>query len=131
MIGPEVGQHYGKSTDRVFSNLPIPPGELLAEELKARRMSQRELADRTGRPKQTISEIINGKKSITHDTALELEKVLGISASFWVNLEALYQLAKARLRETGRAGGPVFPPPPRPGSPSRCPVSAPGRKWRK
>src|SRR3989304_792391 len=88
-----------ESIDRVVSDLPIPPGELLAEELEARGMNQKELADRTGRPEQTISEIINGKKSITHDTALELERVLGISADFWVNLEASYQLTKARLRD--------------------------------
>jgi len=86
-------------SERVFSDLAIPPGELLAEELEARDMSQKELADRTGRPEQTISEIINGKKSITYDTALEFEKVLGIPASFWVNLESSYQLTKARLRE--------------------------------
>jgi addiction module HigA family antidote len=85
--------------DRAFSDLAVPPGELLAEELEARGMTQRELADRTGRPGQKISEIINGKKSITYDTALELEKVLGIPAHFWVNLEASYQLSKARLRE--------------------------------
>jgi HTH-type transcriptional regulator/antitoxin HigA len=85
--------------DRAFSDLAIPPGELLAEELEARGMTQKELADRTGRPGQKISEIVNGKKSITYDTALELEKVLGIPAHFWVNLEASYQLTKARLRE--------------------------------
>jgi HTH-type transcriptional regulator/antitoxin HigA len=88
-----------KTDDRAFSDLAVPPGELLAEELEARGMTQRELADRTGRPGQKISEIINGKKSITYDTALELEKVLGIPAQFWVNLEASYQLTKARLRE--------------------------------
>lgn len=88
-----------KQDNRVFSDLPISPGELLAEELEVRSMSQKELADRTGRPEQAISEIINGKKSITHDTALEFEKVLGISASFWVNLEGFYQLTKARLRD--------------------------------
>lgn len=88
-----------RTDERVFSDLAIPPGELLAEELEARGMSQKELADRTGRPEQKISEIINGKKSITHDTALEFEKVLGISAAFWVNLEASYQLTKARQRE--------------------------------
>jgi len=88
-----------KIDDRAFSDLAVPPGELLAEELEARGMTQRELADRTGRPGQKISEIINGKKSITYDTALELEKVLGIPAHFWVNLEASYQLTKARLRE--------------------------------
>ncbi len=88
-----------KTDDRAFSDLAIPPGELLAEELETRSMTQKELADRTGRPAQKISEIINGKKSITYDTALELEKVLGIPAHFWVNLEASYQLTKARLRE--------------------------------
>jgi len=88
-----------KATARTFSDLAVPPGELLSEELEARGMTQKELADRTGRPEQKISEIINGKKSITHDTALELEKVLGISAEFWVNLEGSYQLTKARLRE--------------------------------
>lgn len=88
-----------KTDDRTFSDLAVSPGELLAEELEARGMTQRELADRTGRPGQKISEIINGKKSITYDTALELEKVLGIPAHFWVNLEASYQLSKARLRE--------------------------------
>ncbi len=87
------------ATDRVFSDLAVPPGELLAEELDARGMSQKELAVRTGRPEQKISEIINGKKSITHDTSLELEKVLGISADFWVRLENSYQLALARQRE--------------------------------
>jgi HTH-type transcriptional regulator/antitoxin HigA len=90
-----------KTTARAFSDLAVPPGELLAEELEARGMTQKELADRTGRPEQKISEIVNGKKSITHDTALELEKVLGIPAEFWVNLEASYQLTKARLREKG------------------------------
>ena len=94
-----------KTDDRTFSDLAVPPGELLAEELDARGMTQRELADRTGRPGQKISEIINGKKSITHDTALELEKVLGISAHFWVNLEASYQLSKARLREKSQLEG--------------------------
>ena len=85
--------------DRAYSDVAIPPGELLEEELKARGMSQKELALRTGRPEQTISEIVNGKKSITQDTALELEKVLGIPAHMWVNLEADYQLTLARNRD--------------------------------
>ena len=88
-----------ETIERAHSDLPIPPGELLAEELDARGMTQKELADRTGRPEQTISEIINGKKAITHDTALELDKVLGIPAHLWVNLESSYQLTLARNRE--------------------------------
>ncbi len=84
---------------RAWPDLPIPPGELLLEELEAIGMTQQELATRTGRPAQVINEIIRGKKQITQDTALEFEKVLGVPAHVWVNLEADYQLTSARLRE--------------------------------
>ena len=84
---------------RVFSDLPIPPGETLAEELEARGMTQKELAARLGRPPQVVNEIIKGKKAITPDTAIGLEKVLGIEAQFWTNLQADYQLALARERD--------------------------------
>src|SRR3989304_865330 len=84
---------------RVWSDLAVPPGELLQEELDAIGMTQQEFAMRTGRPAQVINEIIRDKKRITHETALEFEKVLGIPAYFWVNLEADYQLTQARLRD--------------------------------
>ncbi len=86
-------------TPRVFSDLPIPPGEVLAEELEARGMTQRELAARLNRPPQVINEIIRGKKAITSDTAIALGKVLGGDPQFWTNLQADYQLALARERE--------------------------------
>ena len=50
-----------------------------------------ELAESTGRPRKTINEIIAGKAEITAETALQLERVLGIPASFWNNLERNYQ----------------------------------------
>lgn len=84
---------------RVWSDLVVPPGELLQEELNEIGMTQQELAARSGRPAQVINEIIQNKKRITHETALEFEKVLGIPAHFWVNLEADYQLSLARLRD--------------------------------
>lgn len=84
---------------RVFSDLPIPPGEVLAEELEARGMTQRELAARLDRPPQVINEIIRGRKAITPDTAIALGKVLGGDPGFWTNLEADYQLTLARQRE--------------------------------
>ena len=68
-----------------------PPGETLQEVLEERGMSQAELAERTGRPKKTINEIINGKAAITPETALQLERVLGIPASFWNNRERRYR----------------------------------------
>ena len=84
---------------RVFSDLPIPPGAVLAEELEARGMTQRELATRMDRPPQVISEIIRGHKAITPDTAIALGKVLGGDPGFWTNLEADYRLTLERQRE--------------------------------
>ncbi len=81
------------------SGLALAPGDFLRDELEARAMSQRELADRLDRPVQVISEIVNGKKAITEETALSLERVLGVSASFWLNLETAFQLALARADE--------------------------------
>ena len=83
----------------VYSDLAIPPGETLADEIGARGMTQTELAARLGRPVQVVNEIIRAKKAITDDTALGLEKVLGIPAAFWVNLEQNYRMTQARLRE--------------------------------
>ncbi len=76
-----------------------PPGETLQEVLELRGMSQAELASRTGRPKKTINEIIRGKAAITAETALQLELVLGIPASFWNSREQQYREALARQKE--------------------------------
>ena len=84
---------------RPLSDMPIPPGEVLEEELEARGMTQKELAGRLGRPTQAINEIIRGKKAITPDTAIGLGKVFGIGAHFWTSLEADYQMALAMIRD--------------------------------
>ena len=86
------------NSTRSWSDLPIPPGEILLEELQARNMTQKELAVRLGRPPQAINEIIKGKKAITSDTAVGLESVLGIEAQYWANLERDYQMVLARIR---------------------------------
>ena len=59
-----------------------PPGETLAETLEEIGMSQSDLARRMGRPLKTINEIVQGKAAITADTALQLERVWNIPASF-------------------------------------------------
>ncbi len=87
------------SSIRIFSDMAIPPGEVLEEELEARGMTQKELATRLGRPPQAVNEIIRGKKAITPETALGLETVLGVGADFWLNLEVSYKLTLARNRE--------------------------------
>jgi addiction module HigA family antidote len=90
-----------RGEERLFSDLAIPPGELLEEELQEIGMTQNELARRTGRPAQAINELIRGKKAITHKTALEFERVLGIPAHIWVNLQASYDLTNARISDMG------------------------------
>jgi HTH-type transcriptional regulator/antitoxin HigA len=88
-----------------YPDIAIPPGEYLAEEIEARGMSQKELARRMGRPLNTINEIVNGKKAITAETALQLEEVMPeISARFWLNLETDYQLAKALISKPTKVG---------------------------
>lgn len=76
-----------------------PPGETLREVLEEREISQTELATRMGRPKKTISEIINGKAAITQETALQLELVLGIPARFWSAREQDYREYLARAAQ--------------------------------
>lgn len=83
----------------------VPPGETLVETLDALGMSQVELAKRTGRPVKTINEIVSGKTGITPDTALQFERVLGVPASFWNNLERNYRSALARTREIEQMQG--------------------------
>src|ERR1035438_1866226 len=81
------------------------PGETLEEILESRAMSQAELADRTGRPKKTINEIEKGKAAITAETAIQLEKVLGIPASFWIAREQNYRESlRSEERRVGKEG---------------------------
>ena len=85
--------------ERVWSDLPIHPGEVLSEELEALGMTQTDLATALGRPLQVVNEIIRGKKGITEDTALGLERVLGVGAHVWLGLESTYKLTLARNQE--------------------------------
>jgi addiction module HigA family antidote len=90
------------ATERPWPDLAIPPGELLAEELAARGMTQSQLARHMGRPLQVVNEIVRGKKRITGETALQLSEALGTSAELWMRLESDYELAKARLARQRR-----------------------------
>jgi len=83
----------------VHSNLPIPPGEYLEEVLEELGMTKEELARRMDRPASKLSSIFRGRKAITADTALQLEKVVGVPAHIWTGLEAEYRLALARQQE--------------------------------
>jgi len=88
------------ATEReLHSDLPIPPGEYLEEVLEELGMSKAELARRMGRPPTKISPIFKGEKAITPETAMQLEKVVGVPANIWLGLESEYRLALARQAE--------------------------------
>jgi antitoxin HigA-1 len=72
---------------------PIHPGEVLLEEfLKPMDLSQNRLAIDIGVDARRINEIVLGKRSITADTALRLGRYFGMSAQFWLGLQAQYDL---------------------------------------
>jgi addiction module HigA family antidote len=77
---------------------PIHPGEILADELAELHKSPTELARELHVPANRISQLIAGKRSMTADTALRLERWLGVSAAFWVNLQKRYELDIARVK---------------------------------
>lgn len=75
----------------------VQPGDTILDLLEEKNMSQLELAERMDRPHKTINEIIKGKSRITPETAIQLETVFSVPASFWINLESNYQIALARF----------------------------------
>ena len=83
----------------IHSDLAIPPGEYLEEVLGELGMSKDELAKRMDRPAPKMSAIFKGRKAITPETALRLEKVVGVPAHIWTSLESEYRLALARIQD--------------------------------
>jgi addiction module HigA family antidote len=77
-------------------------GEHLAEELKELDMSAAELARRLDVPTNRVTEILNGRRDITGDTALRLAHFFGTTAEFWLNLQSLYELRLAQ-KKTGKS----------------------------
>lgn len=72
-------------------NPVTPPGITILENISALSMTQPELAERMGRPLKTVNEIIKGKTALTPETALQLERVIGVPADFWLKREARYR----------------------------------------
>jgi len=80
----------------------IHPGEHLAEELEALDMSAAELARQLKVPTNRVTEILNGQRALTGDTALRLAHFFGTSPQFWLNLQGLYELRLAE-EKSGKA----------------------------
>src|SRR5581483_1533153 len=80
--------------------VPIHPGRILRRELSARKLSANALARALRVPSGRIVDILNGKRSVTAETALRLGRYFGNAPQFWINLQAQYDLAVA-MRDVG------------------------------
>jgi HTH-type transcriptional regulator/antitoxin HigA len=88
-----------ESTTPFRPDYAAPPGWVLEEMLEAHEMSHAEFARRCGRSAKLVSEIISGKAPIEPETALQFERVLGMDARVWLNIESSYRLHRAREDE--------------------------------
>jgi addiction module HigA family antidote len=77
----------------------VAPGEVLQETIDSLGMTQVDLAKRTGLSSKTVNQIMQGREPLSHVTALRLERVVGVPARFWNNLEATYRERLARREE--------------------------------
>ncbi|MCB0429500.1 MAG: HigA family addiction module antidote protein [Flavobacteriales bacterium] len=95
---PNTMSKAKKTADEMIPGDLIHPGEILADELAARKMTQQALADEMQMSKSEISLLVNGHRNITPVLAVGLENVLGIDAEFWMNLQIRHDIDKVRKK---------------------------------
>ena len=88
---------------------PIHPGELLRDELEEIGTSLNELSRALRVPMNRISALVNGKRSITADTAMRLARYFGTSPQYWINLQSAYDLEVAAIRIGSKIDREVLP----------------------
>jgi addiction module HigA family antidote len=85
--------------DTIAPGSPTHPGFIIKEELEARKMKQKDLAEAMGISVTMFSDLINGRRNVTAELALKLEKNLDIPALFWLNYQAQYDIDLLRKAE--------------------------------
>ena len=85
--------------DNITPFVATHPGEMIKDELRERKLTQKQLALETGIKPSVLSETINGKRPVSKNMALALEQTLGIPADIWMNLQTQYDLDSVRIAE--------------------------------
>jgi HTH-type transcriptional regulator/antitoxin HigA len=90
---------------RIYANdIPagsaIHPGEIISDEIRARNLKNKDLANQMTLSSTVLSDLIHGRRNITAELALKLESALGISAMFWMNIQSKYDLDRARKKSS-------------------------------
>jgi HTH-type transcriptional regulator/antitoxin HigA len=91
-----------RTSYRFAPDVAIPPGETIAEILQERGVTQSDFALMLGRTEKNVSQLVNGKAPVSPELAIDLERVLGVPAAMWNNLESTYRDLVARGRESAR-----------------------------
>jgi antitoxin HigA-1 len=86
-----------KNGEEVQTDVTLHPGEVLILELEARGLKKTEFAEKIGMRISHFSELLHGKRHVSEDLALRLEKALDIDAEFWMRVQVKYNLDKKRL----------------------------------
>ncbi len=85
-----------KKANNMVSSLLIHPGEMIKDEIVARGLTQKDLAQQMGVSYTVFNEILNGKRPVTTEYALLLEAALGTDANIWLGLQADYNMQKMK-----------------------------------
>ena len=86
-------------SEEFIPHIATHPGEVLKDELRSRNIKQKEFAADIGMQATMLNEIINGKRAITPQIAIIIEKALQIKADFWLNMQSQYELDTERIKE--------------------------------
>ena len=85
-----------RTANCMMSSLLIHPGEMIKDEILARGITQKELAQQMGVSYTVLNEVLNGKRPVTTEYALLLEAALGTNANIWIGLQADYNMQKMK-----------------------------------
>jgi antitoxin HigA-1 len=84
----------------IQTNVSLHPGEVLADELEAREIKKKVFAEQLGMKSSHFSELLHGKRHVGASTAIKLEKLLGISAEYWMRIQVYNDLFIERQKIT-------------------------------
>ncbi len=88
----------GYDGKELILHIIAPPGKLIREELLERKITQTDFANRLGMRQSHLNEVLQGKRRVSAQMALNLEKEFGASAEFWMNLQTRYDLEMERQK---------------------------------
>lgn len=89
-----------RTANNMLSSMLIHPGEMIKDEIVARGITQKDLAQQMGVSYTVFNEILNGKRPVTTEYALLLEAALGTDANIWLGLQADYNMQKMKQNKS-------------------------------